>query len=118
MSAIYKEKIFEELRNYHTRRLPAKIENPQVDDLRTKFNLVEDRIVGMILSLVNGKTEFVDSTKELNTFETALNSMPANSEDEANKNIFVSKIKSLGEIMIMARESDFKLRKVRGAKPA
>jgi hypothetical protein len=114
MSAIDREKIFEKLRNYHTDEFPEKMKNPEVDALKVKFNAVEDRVVGMILSLVNGKAEYIDSTKELTDFQATLKSMPAIASDEANKNLFASKIEKLIEIMDMARESGFTLRKVRG----
>jgi hypothetical protein len=114
MSAIDKEKIYEKLRSYHTDKFPAKMNNQEVETLKDKFSLVEDRIVGMILSLVNGKTEYVDSTKELATFQDALKSMPTSGGDEANKSLFASKIDKLVEIMTMAKDSDFQLRKVRG----
>lgn len=114
MSAIDKEKVFEKLRNYHTDEFPAKMKNHEMEALKAKFSLVEDRIVGMILSLVNGKTEYVDSTAELETFQTNLQSIVTTKEDQANKTLFESKIAKLAEIMLLAKESGFQLRKVRG----
>jgi hypothetical protein len=116
MSGINREKIFQELRNYHTYQLPDKIYNPEVIDLKNKFDIVEDRIIGMILSLVNGKNEFIDSTKELKSFHTKLESMNTSTRDEIGKNLFESKISKLGEIMILAKESGFQLKKIRGTK--
>jgi hypothetical protein len=111
MSAIDKEMIFEKLRSYHTDKFPAKIKNPQVEDLLNKYNLVEDRIVGMILSLVSGKAEYVDSSKELENFQTSLQAIPTSGVDEENSSFFASKIDRLAEIMTLAKNSDFRLRK-------
>lgn len=116
MSAINKEKIFEELRNYHTHRFPVKIKNAEVETLRVEFGEIEDRIVGMILSLVNGKAEFLDATKELNNFQDKLKrNLPADSGDDANRNLFATKITELTAVMAMAKDSGFKLRPIRGA---
>jgi hypothetical protein len=111
MSAIDKEKIFEKLRTYHTDKFPAKINNAEVDDLKNKFNVAEDRIIGMVLSLVNGKAEYVDSAKELGIFQSTLKSIRTSDTDEANKVLFESKIDKLIEIMNMAKNSDFRLRR-------
>lgn len=114
MSAIDKEKIFEQLRNYHTDEFPAKMKNAEMETLRVKFNAVEDRVVGMILSLVNGKTEYIDSAKELEAFQAELKTISTTSAEQSNKDLFESKINKLTEIMVLARDSDFQLRKVRG----
>jgi len=116
MNALNKEKIFEELRNYHTQQFPAKIKNPVMDNLRNEFAVMEDRIVGMILSLVSGKSEFVDSTNELNSFQAKVKTSTPENEEHANKNIFAAKISKLAELVSFAKESGFKLKTVRGAK--
>lgn len=114
MSAMDKEKIFEKLRSYHTDEFPAKIKNSQVEDLKLKFNDVEDRIVSMILSTVSGKAEYIDSTKELDSFQSNLNSIVTTGVDETQKVMFVSKINKLSEIMIMVKDSDFRLHRSAG----
>lgn len=117
MNAIGKEKIFEELRNYHTHQFPVKIKNLAVDNLRTEFVVLEDKIVTMVLSLISGKTEFVDATKDLDMFQNKLERTMANDDgNEISKNLFVAKISKLSEIMIIAKDSDFKLKPVRIAK--
>ena len=69
---------------------------------------MEDKIVSMVLSLVNGKAEFKDATGELADFEHKLR--------EDAKKFFASKISQLNEIMAFAKDSGFKLRPVRGVK--
>ncbi len=118
MSGIQKEKILQQLRDYHINQFPDKIFNPEVMDLKNKFDIVQDRIIGMILRLVNGKNEFVDSTKELKSMHRKLESMDASTKDEFSKNLLGSKITKLGEIMILAKESGFQLKKIRAAKVA
>lgn len=113
MSALAKEKIFEELRNYHTHQFPA-IKSPEMNNLRTEFAAMEDRIVGMILSTISGRAEFIDSAKELDTFQDKLKrTMPADGGDETSRNLFASKISQLSEMMALAKESGFKLRPVK-----
>jgi hypothetical protein len=111
--AMDKEKIYEELRNYHTNRFPEKIKNPRVNDLRIEFGEMEDSIIGMILSLISGNTEFVDATKELATFEDKLQTVMPTEGNDANRNLFATKIKWLGELLVMAKEANFKLRPIR-----
>lgn len=117
MSALDKEKIYEELRNYHTEQLPKEIKSPILNKLKTEFNDMEDRIVSMILSLISGKAEYIDSTKELTTLQTKVESS-ADAEDEPSRNVFVSKIIRLSGIMNLAKGADFKLKTVRGVKAA
>ncbi len=113
--ALDKEKIYEVLRNYHTHHFPTKIKNATVNDLRLEFGQMEDKIIGMILSLANGKAEYVDSSKELANFEDKLNrNLPPNQED-ATRNLFASKIVQLSDLLAMAKEAGFRLRPVRGA---
>ena len=115
MSAIDKEKVFDELRNYHTQRFPEKIKNPELDSLRREFIEMEDRVVSMILSLVNGKAEFIDPSKELASFQKRLEPI---STDAATKNIFSEKILKLEGLMAFAKNSDFKLKRIRPNKYA
>lgn len=117
MSALAKEKIFEELRNYHTHQFPA-IKSPEMNNLRTEFGAMEDRIVGMILSTISGRAEFIDFAKELDTFQDKLKrTMPADgNNDETSRNLFASKISQLSEMMALAKESGFKLRPVKVAR--
>ena len=116
MSVIDREKIYGELRNYHLEQFPN-ITNPRVNNLRVEFGVIEDTIIGMILSLVNGKAEFIDTTNELNAFRDRLKIvMPAGLEEDANRNLFASKLERLGDLLVLAKESHFKLRTVRVAK--
>lgn len=115
MSAMNKEKIFEELRNYHLQQFPTTVTDVQVNELRTEFATIEDKVIGMLLRLVDGKEEFVDTTGELNSFQEKINRhMPQNGEDDESKNLFATKISQLLGILALAKESGFKLRPVRG----
>ncbi len=117
MNANNKEAVFEELRNYHTERFPEKIEDSQLHDLRIKFGELEDQIIGMILSLVNGKTEFVDSSEDLNSFQDRLNTISrGEKQNDPVENIFASKISKLLEILDLTKKFDFQLRPARRAK--
>src|SRR3989338_7140570 len=119
MSALDKEKIFEELRNYHTDKFPANIKNLELNNLRIEFAEMEDRIVSMILSLVAGKAEFVDSSKDLLSFQKKFEmTATADKRDQASRNLFVSKIGKLEELLEFAKKSDFKLRRVKLSKYA
>ena len=119
MSALDKEKIFEELRNYHTDKFPANIKNLELNNLRIEFAEMEDRIVSMILSLVAGKAEFVDSSKDLLSFQKKFEMTAiADKSDQASRNLFVSKIGKLEELLEFAKKSDFKLRRVKLSKYA
>jgi hypothetical protein len=71
----------------------------------------------MILSTISGRAEFIDSAKELNTFQDKLKrTMPADGNDETSRNLFASKISQLSEMMALAKESGFKLRPVKAAR--
>lgn len=110
MDAKNKEKVFEELRNYHLKEFPVVAANIELNDLRSEFGELEDKIIGMLLSLVNGKAEFVDATDELDAFKTKLDKYsPENGENES-KDVFASKISWLRNILVLAKESNFKLR--------
>lgn len=122
MSAIDKEKIFAGLRKYHTEQFPDKLATADMKDLREEFQVIEDNIVGMLLSLVNGKLGFVDFEKELEDFEKKVRITKATDKKENdNRNFFKTKIDRLSELLAIAKSSIFKLkipRAVKVAKPA
>src|SRR3989344_5348197 len=106
MNAIDKEKIYDKLRSYHLSKFPDKI-SAEVVNLKTEFGSIEDKIIVMVLRLASGKEEFVDSAKDLGNFQNKLQTA-SGSVDDASRNMFVSKISKLAEIMMMAKESDLK----------
>ena len=115
MSAINKERIFEQLRNYHLQQFPATVKNLRVNEFRAEFGTIEDKVIGMLLKLVDGKEEFADSTSELNAFQDKINRhMPENGEDEESRNLFITKIGQLSGILTLAKESGFTLRSIKG----
>ena len=117
MSAFEKEKIFVELRKYHTDEFPKKMSTEKMEKLHTDFVELEDHVVNMILSLVNGKVAFVDLTKEITTFTNLVKIKPAGDRaEDKDRTFFLSKIKQLLAILNIAKESTFKLRLPRGVK--
>ena len=114
--ALDKEKIYDVLRVYHTHQFPVKIKDPVVDNLRNEFTQMEDQIISMILSLANGKAEFIDPSKELGNFQNKLQrNLPSDSDQDANRNLFTNKINELNNLLTMAKDAGFRLRPVRGA---
>jgi hypothetical protein len=119
MSAIAKEKVFDELRKYHLDAFPKKLATERMDEMRAEFELTEDKVITMLLRLVNGKEVFADTTKELHEFQKKIEALPQASPDEVeNQNLFKLKINGLLDILAFAKQSDFQLRKVRLKKGA
>ncbi len=117
MSALAKEKIFVELREYHTHHFPTKVKNQVVSNLIAEFEILEDKFISMILSLASGKLEFVDTTEELNKFQERLDkTVPDNGSDGVSKDLFTSKINKLLEISNFAKATGFQLRRVKAPK--
>ncbi|HMQ02007.1 MAG TPA: hypothetical protein PKD79_02990 [Candidatus Doudnabacteria bacterium] len=117
MSAFEKENIFVELREYHMNEFPESMASTQLDELRVEFGELEDSIVNMILSLVNGKAEFEDHSEELKTFREKLNAITADTEAEkSNKNFFEAKLSHLDKILNQTGRGTFPLRKQRPAR--
>jgi hypothetical protein len=117
MSAIDKEKIFVELRKYHIEQFPDKLVNEDMQTLREEFQVIEDNIVTMLLNLVNGKLGFVDFKKELAEFEGKVKVSKSTDKSEIeNRNLFVTKIAQLNDLLLMAEGAIFKLKIPRVAK--
>lgn len=111
MSAIDKEKIFVELRKYHADAFPDTLANEEMQNLRKEFQIIEDDIVTMLLSLVNGKLGFVDFKKELAEFEKkAKVSKTTDKIETENRNFFTLKISHLKELLLIAESAIFKLK--------
>jgi hypothetical protein len=117
MSAIDKEKIFVELRQYHTDAFPDKLSTKEMDSLREDFVELEDNIVTMLLNLVNGKVGYVDFQKELADFQKKVKvSKTTDPAETKNRVFFASKIEHLNQILDIARASIFRLKIPRVAK--
>jgi hypothetical protein len=111
MSAMDKEKIFVELRKYHTDQFPDKLVNEDMQDLRKEFEVIEDNIVTMLLSLVNGKLGFVDFEAELNSFEKKVKiAKTGDRKEDSDRQFFLDKIAHLKELLTIAKASIFKLK--------
>lgn len=117
MSAIDKEKIFVELRKYHTEEFPEKMVNENMQTLRDEFEVIEDNIVTMLLSLVNGKLGFVDFEKELADFSKKIKiSKSGDRAEDKERTFFLTKIEHLNELLMIAKNAIFKLKVPRVAK--
>jgi hypothetical protein len=117
MSAIEKEKIFVELRKYHVNSFDSHLATPAMTEFRRQFQELEDRIVTMLLSLVNGKLIFEDLSPELSSFQEKLKiTKNKNHQEDDNRNFFIAKISHLNEILQLARAASFKLKTSRFAK--
>jgi hypothetical protein len=115
MDAQNKEKIYEELRNYHLEQFPDKVRNPIMKDLRIEFGVLEDKIIAMLLSLVNGKAEYADPSGDIQSFDERLHrAVPEGHDDEESMNLFATKIAKLREIVEVAKNAEFKLRPAKG----
>lgn len=111
MSAIDKEKIFVQLRQYHTDAFSDKLATKQMDALRRDFTELEDSIVTMLLNLVNGKVGYVDFQKELAQFQKKVKVSKATDPAETKNRVFFSnKIEHLNQILDIARASIFRLK--------
>lgn len=111
MSAIDKEKIFVELRKYHTEQFPDKLSTTDMQELREEFQIIEDDIVTMLLSLVNGKFAFVDFEKELENFQKKVKIVKiGNRKEDEDRTFFLAKITHLHELLLIAKSSIFKLK--------
>lgn len=112
-----KEKIFVELRKYHTDAFSDKLSTPQMDELHEEFAELEDNTVSMLLSLVNGKSEFVDLSNNLAEFKKKIKVDKSTEKKEVeDRNFFTAKIEHLETILNMAKLAVFRLKVPRIAK--
>lgn len=115
MSTINREKILTGLRLYHSNVFPDVPPSKEAASLQKELEELEDAVGGMLLKLINGKASFVDYFAELNILsKKATKLLPA--KDAEYKNLFLSKIDQLQALLVIAKESTFKLRPVRVAK--
>lgn len=117
MSAINKEKVFEDLRAYHVNAFPEKMASDELNSLRKEFSEAEDVTISMLMGLVNGKRVFEDKSKEIEKVYVKVNAIKGETEKEKEqKEFFLTKTKKLMDIMSLAKTYDFQLRKVRTRK--
>ncbi len=118
MTAINKEKVYDQLRSYHVDAFPEVMSTDFMTTLRAEFATIEDAFVSMILGLVNGKTLFVDFTDKLTAFQKRIDDNASDRAETKDREQFTRKNKMLNEIMISARDYNFQLHRVRMAKAA
>ena len=114
MSAQEKENIFVELRKYHLDEFPKSLSSETMNELRTEFGEFEDKLVTMLLSLVNGRAEYVDLTPDLDKIK-AKAEISASTEaiENSDRELLLSKIKQLSNILHMASVGTFPLKRKR-----
>ncbi len=117
MSAMDKEKIFVELRQYHTDVFPDKFSTPDMKELHDEFADIEDETVSMLLNLVNGKLAFVDLSEGLSNFKEKVKILKTTDKKEIeDRSFFVTKIEQLEKILNMAQSATFHLKVPRHTK--
>jgi hypothetical protein len=111
MSASDKEKILTELREYHVNAETALLASDSTTRLKTEFTEIEDKIINMILSYVNGKAEFVDFSSEVEEFKKKVLAQTTETpEEKEDQKYLLSKLEQLKNILDVASKSIFKLR--------
>lgn len=111
MSAYEKEHILTELRQYHLEEFPV-FASEELNGFLEEFRDLEDIIINMLLSLVNGKAEYVDYSSKIDVFEPKLQTAAFQSpEGESAKKLFISKIALLRRFLEIAQSATFTLRK-------
>lgn len=112
-----KEKIFVELREYHTKAFPEKLSTPKMDELREEFTEIEDSNISMLLNLVNGKSVFEDLSSNIDAFKEKIKiNKSTDKAEEADRKFFAEKIDLLNGIIAMGRTAVFRLKVPRVAK--
>ncbi len=111
MSAIQKEQIYVELREYHLDELPETLSNSDMNDLLKEYRVIEDEIISMLLGLVNGKTEFADMTGPLQTFKSKVQPfIGGDKTEDKDREHLLSKITQLEHILNLAAKASFTIR--------
>jgi hypothetical protein len=117
MSAIQKEQIYVELRQYHENHFPETFSNSELNDLLKEYRNLEDEVIAMLLGLVNGKSEYMDLSNLPEKFMAKLDSVETSLPEESDeKEHFLAKVKSLQDILSLAEKATFKIRPVRQAR--
>ncbi len=111
MSAVQKEQIYTELRKYHLDELPDVFANPGMNDLLIEYRNLEDEVIAMLLGLVNGKSEYVDLSNNLNEFVQKAKPILKGDESETDdRKHFADKSEQLAHILEMAKQASFTIR--------
>lgn len=111
MSAVQKEQIYTELRKYHLDELPESFPNSGMNDLLSEYRNLEDEIIAMLLGLVNGKSEYVDLSNNLNDFiQKAQPLLEGDITETDDRKHFTDKSEQLARILQMAKQASFTIR--------
>ena len=114
MSAVQKEQIYVELRQYHLDEFPANLANSDMNDLLDEYRVLEDEIISMLLGLVNGKSEYIDMTAKLKAFSNkAAPSLKGDKTESQDREHFASKIQQLQKIIELAQKASFTVKPLR-----
>lgn len=119
MSAKQKEQIYIELREYHLDEFPESLSNSSMNELLSEYRALEDDVINMLLSFVNGKAEYTDMSENISKFIDKAKPNPSGDKSEdADRKHFILKIEQLKSIIEMAKDTPFKLRRVRNTRPS
>lgn len=111
MSAAQKEQIYVELRKYHLDEFPESFSNASMNELLAEYRILEDEVITMLLSLVNGKSEYSDLSRSLKNFSDKATILPEGDKTEAkHRKHFADKTEQLGRILQIAKQASFKVR--------
>ncbi len=114
MSALAKEVIFEELRQYHQVTSPSESDSGRWVEIKKEFSETEDTLITMLIRLVNGKESFVESKDALTDLQDRVTATPTVNEiEQASQAFYVTKVSKLQNILSIARQTNFPLRKLR-----
>jgi hypothetical protein len=117
MGGLQKEHILSLLRDYHTGEYPVVSPSELFDELKAELSLLEDDVIGAVLSTVNGKAILANYFDQLDEFLNKVVATTATEPTSAKiQEYFTLKINHLREILNLAAKGDFPLRKQRPAR--
>lgn len=112
MSSDARNQLYTNLRAYHESVFSGASGDSAFDALLKELEVVQDATINMILSFINGKAGFSDSTDVLNKLAAKAKSyLPTTPRQKDDKALFESKLDQLKEMLVLASKATFKLRK-------
>lgn len=101
-----RDNLFALLRAYHTETVLLKPSNTEFRGTIKDLSTLEDKIIGMVLGMANGKGEFIDFSQELKEFSEKNQAQPSAIKKEQNqKNMIAKKVEQLQTIVDLAKKS-------------
>ncbi len=101
-----RDSLFALLRSYHTETLLLKPTNTEIHIIIKELSGLEDKIIGMVLGMANGKGEFIDFSQDIiNLLEKNEEQSSAVKKEQKQKNIIAEKVHQLQTIVELAKKS-------------